>query len=97
MYMPKEKDSANETLLKESYINMLSDSYFKAPNDKMVKLLLQRDIRTYMYVLNNSLDGLKFVHGNPRSFFGKKWFHMILNITLLLVHHLWIQNCILAV
>ncbi|GIY83490.1 bile salt-activated lipase [Caerostris darwini] len=68
MYMPKEKDSANETLLRESYINMLSDSYFKAPNDKMVKLLLQRDIRTYMYVLNNSLDGLKFVHGNPRSF-----------------------------
>ncbi|GFY37174.1 esterase FE4 [Trichonephila inaurata madagascariensis] len=67
MYMPKEKDYENETLLRESYVNMLSDSYFKAPNDKMVKLLLQRNIRTYMYVLNNSLEGLHFVHGNPRS------------------------------
>ncbi|CAL1261723.1 unnamed protein product [Larinioides sclopetarius] len=67
MYMPKEKDAENETLLRESYVNMMSDSYFKAPTDKMVKLLLQQNIRTYMYVLNNSLDGLHYVQGNPRN------------------------------
>lgn len=38
---------------------MLSDSYFKAPTDKMIKLLLQRNIKTYTYVLNSTLDGLK--------------------------------------
>lgn len=38
---------------------MLSDSYYKASVDKMVKLLLQRNVKTYMYVLNSTLDGLK--------------------------------------
>lgn len=48
---------------------MLSDCYFNAPNDKMVKLLLQRNVRTYMYVLNNTLDGLKTIKGNPHNIF----------------------------
>ncbi|KAG8184343.1 hypothetical protein JTE90_006746 [Oedothorax gibbosus] len=67
MYTPKEKNAENETLLREGYINMLSDSFFNAPNDKILKLLLQRNVRAYMYVLNNSLDGLKNIQGNPQN------------------------------
>lgn len=39
---------------------MISDSFYKAPVDKMVKLLLQRNIKTYQYVLNSTLEGLKW-------------------------------------
>lgn len=39
---------------------MLSDSFYKAPVDKMLKLLLQRNIKTYQYVLNSTLEGLKW-------------------------------------
>ncbi|XP_015921880.1 cholinesterase [Parasteatoda tepidariorum] len=59
MYVPAQKNLHNQTLLREGYINMLSDSYFVAPNNKMMKLLLERNIRTYAYVLNGSLEGLE--------------------------------------
>ncbi|XP_022255482.1 cholinesterase-like [Limulus polyphemus] len=44
--------------LHEGYINLLSDSYFVAPNDKMLKLMLKNDVKTYMYVLNYTIEGL---------------------------------------
>lgn len=50
--------SKNKTLLRECYVNMLSDSYFKAPSDKMIKLLLKNNIKTYMYVFNYTAEGL---------------------------------------
>lgn len=37
---------------------MLSDSWFTAGNDKMVKLLLKKNVRTYMYALNYTMQGL---------------------------------------
>ena len=37
---------------------MLTDAWFTSGNDKMVKLLLKNDVRTYMYVLNYTIEGL---------------------------------------
>jgi hypothetical protein len=37
---------------------MITDSWFTAGNDKMVKLMLENDVRTYMYVLNYTIQGL---------------------------------------
>jgi hypothetical protein len=37
---------------------MITDSWFTAGNDKMVKLTLENDVRTYMYVLNYTIQGL---------------------------------------
>ncbi|XP_035225491.1 neuroligin-like protein glit-1 [Stegodyphus dumicola] len=70
MYLPHEKDLGNQTLLRKGYINMLSDSYVKAPNDKMLKLLLKRKIRTYTYVLNSSLEGLQSIKDHEHNIFG---------------------------
>ncbi|XP_054708700.1 cholinesterase-like [Uloborus diversus] len=69
MYMPRESDLGNETLLREGYANMLSDSYVIAPNDKIMKLLLHRSVRTYMYVLNSSLEGLQTIQGHEYNTF----------------------------
>ncbi|UYV81750.1 Gli, partial [Cordylochernes scorpioides] len=57
MYWPA-SDRKNHTLLRQAYIDLLSDSYINAPNDKMAKLLMQRSVRTYLYVLNYTLEGL---------------------------------------
>lgn len=35
---------------------MLSDSYFVAPHDKMMKLMLEKGFRVYAYVLNYTLE-----------------------------------------
>lgn len=39
---------------------MLSDSWYVAGTDKMVKLLLKNNVRTYMYVLNYTIEGLNW-------------------------------------
>ncbi|UYV78994.1 Gli [Cordylochernes scorpioides] len=44
--------------LRQAYIDMLSDAYFKAPNDQMVKGLLRQGTRVYMYVLNYTQQGV---------------------------------------
>lgn len=49
---------------------MLSDSYFKAPCDKMVKLLLRKNLKTYMYVLNSTLDGLQAIKTHDFNLLG---------------------------
>ncbi|XP_022241664.1 cholinesterase-like isoform X1 [Limulus polyphemus] len=58
MYTPW-MDPENNTLLRERYIDLLSDSFFVAPNDKMLKLMLQKGVETYMYVLNYTFEGLE--------------------------------------
>ncbi|XP_054158093.1 neuroligin-2-like [Oppia nitens] len=57
MYSPW-SDPNNLTLIRQGYIDMLTDSWFTAANDKMVKLMLQNNVRTYMYVLNYTIEGL---------------------------------------
>lgn len=55
MYMPWGHQD-NRTLLMRGYVDMLSDSYFVAPHDKMMKLLLEKGFRVYAYVVNYTLD-----------------------------------------
>ena len=37
---------------------MITDSWYTAGNDKMVKLMLNNSVPTYMYLLNYTLQGL---------------------------------------
>jgi len=57
MYMPY-TDAENDTLIRRGLVDMYSDAYFVSGVDKMVKLLLKNNIKTYMYVLNYTIDGL---------------------------------------
>ncbi|XP_026472654.1 acetylcholinesterase-like [Ctenocephalides felis] len=52
-YWPAPK---NQTLIREQYINMLSDFLYRAPSDKMAKLLLEKGVPVYMYVLNTTIE-----------------------------------------
>lgn len=40
------------------FFQMYSDSWFLAGVDKIAKLLIANNVRTYMYVLNYTLQGL---------------------------------------
>ncbi|XP_060666531.1 acetylcholinesterase [Drosophila nasuta] len=51
-------DPNNNTIIRDQYINMLSDLYYRAPVDQMVKLLLEQKIPVYMYVLNTTVEAL---------------------------------------
>ena len=57
MYSPY-TDADNDTLIRRGLVDMYSDSYVVSGVDKMVKLLLKNNIKTFMYVLNYTLDGL---------------------------------------
>ncbi|XP_071441168.1 cholinesterase isoform X1 [Hetaerina americana] len=49
-------DPQNTTLIREEYINMLSDFFFRAPNDKVAKLLVEKNVPVYLYVLNTTIE-----------------------------------------
>lgn len=57
MYSPY-TDADNDTLIRRGLVDLYSDSFFVSGVDKMVKLLLRNNIKTYMYVLNYTIDGL---------------------------------------
>lgn len=38
---------------------MMSDYLFRAPSDKIVKLLVEQNVPVYMYVLNTTVEALK--------------------------------------
>lgn len=52
----------------------LSDFLYRAPTDKMVKLLLERNVPVYMYVLNTTVEALglpewrRFAHDTEHLF-----------------------------
>ncbi|XP_037909461.1 cholinesterase isoform X3 [Hermetia illucens] len=52
-------DPHNTTRIREKYIDMLSDFLYRAPVDRMVKLLLEQRVPVYMYVMNTTVEGLK--------------------------------------
>ncbi|XP_055594157.1 acetylcholinesterase isoform X2 [Uranotaenia lowii] len=52
-------DPKNTTHIREQYINLLSDFLYRAPSDKMVKLLVERKVPVYSYVMNTTIEGLK--------------------------------------
>ncbi|XP_072752354.1 neuroligin-4, Y-linked-like, partial [Anoplolepis gracilipes] len=51
-------DAKNVTHIRDQYINLLSDFHYVAPYDKIAKLLVERHIPTYLYVLNTSIESL---------------------------------------
>lgn len=53
-------DPNNSSIIRDQYINMLSDLYYRAPVDKIVKLLLEQRIPVYMYVLNTTVEALNY-------------------------------------
>ncbi|OTF72032.1 neuroligin-4, Y-linked-like protein [Euroglyphus maynei] len=57
MYSPW-NDPENKTLIRQGVIDMITDSWYTGPNDKMVKLMLKNNVVTYMYMLNYTIQGL---------------------------------------
>ncbi|XP_037823813.1 neuroligin-like protein glit-1 [Lucilia sericata] len=51
-------DPNNSTIIREQYINMLSDLYYRAPVDQIVKILLEQKVPVYMYVMNTTVEAL---------------------------------------
>ncbi|EFN72939.1 Neuroligin-4, X-linked [Camponotus floridanus] len=51
-------DPTNVTHIRDQYINLLSDFHYVAPFDKIAKLLVERHVPTYLYVLNTSIEAL---------------------------------------
>uniref|UniRef100_A0A2M4BC65 Putative gliotactin n=1 Tax=Anopheles marajoara TaxID=58244 RepID=A0A2M4BC65_9DIPT len=52
-------DPKNTTFIREQYIHLLSDFLYRAPTDKLVKLLVERNVPVYSYVMNTTIEGLK--------------------------------------
>ncbi|XP_065165136.1 neuroligin-2 isoform X3 [Atheta coriaria] len=52
-------DPHNVTHIREKYIELLSDFLYVAPNDKMIKMLVERKVPVYMYVLNTTIESFK--------------------------------------
>lgn len=51
-------DRKNNTLWREGLIELYSDSWYVAGVDKATKILVDSPVKTYMYVLNYTLQGL---------------------------------------
>lgn len=52
-------DPDNVKFIREKYIQLLTDFLYTAPNDKMIKLLTERNVPVYMYVLNTTIESFK--------------------------------------
>ncbi|XP_076633079.1 carboxyl ester lipase-like protein Gli isoform X3 [Colletes latitarsis] len=52
-------DPQNITHIRDQYINLLSDFHYVAPFDKIAKLLVEKRVPTYLYVLNTTIESLK--------------------------------------
>ncbi|CAB4065562.1 Esterase FE4,Venom carboxylesterase-6,Carboxylesterase 3 [Lepeophtheirus salmonis] len=52
-------DPDNVSHIREEFINFYSDFFFRAPQDAMVKTLVQNRVDTYMYVQNTTVEALK--------------------------------------
>ncbi|XP_044741551.1 neuroligin-4, X-linked isoform X2 [Chrysoperla carnea] len=53
-------DPHNKTHFRDQYIKMLSDFLYVAPHDKMAKLLLEKNVPVYLYVLNTTVESLGY-------------------------------------
>lgn len=52
-------DPNNVTLIRDQYIALLSDFLYRAPVDNIVKLLLEKKVPVYMYVMNTTIESFK--------------------------------------
>ncbi|KAI5636712.1 carboxylesterase family domain-containing protein [Phthorimaea operculella] len=53
-------DPHNVSAIRDQYIHFLSDFLYRAPTDKMVKLLLEQNVPVYMYVLNTTVEAFRW-------------------------------------
>ncbi|XP_055382109.1 neuroligin-4, Y-linked [Condylostylus longicornis] len=53
-------DPKNVTWIREMYINFLSDFLYTAPVDKMAKLLLEKKVPVYIFVLNTTIEAFSY-------------------------------------
>uniref|UniRef100_A0A8D8YR27 Neuroligin-2 n=1 Tax=Cacopsylla melanoneura TaxID=428564 RepID=A0A8D8YR27_9HEMI len=53
-------DPNNVTHIRDQYINMLSDFLYRAPVDNIVKLLVEKEVPVYMYVMNTTVEALRY-------------------------------------
>lgn len=60
-------DPQNTTFIREQYINLLSDFLYRAPADKMTKLLVERRLPVYSYVMNTTIEALKLPEWRKKS------------------------------
>lgn len=49
-------DPHNVTHIRNQYIDLLSDFLYRAPSDKMVKMLLEQNVPAYLYVMNTTIE-----------------------------------------
>ncbi|KAL7040598.1 hypothetical protein ACKWTF_000454 [Chironomus riparius] len=67
-------DPNNKTHIRDQYVHWLSDFLIRAPTDKMVKLLVERKVPVYYYVLNTTIEAFKlpewrkYAHDNEYFF-----------------------------
>ncbi|KAK6618095.1 hypothetical protein RUM44_002537 [Polyplax serrata] len=52
-------DPHSSTFIREQYINLISDLMYRSPSDKMTKLLLEKRVPVYLYVLNTTVEAFK--------------------------------------
>ncbi|XP_012274823.1 cholinesterase isoform X2 [Orussus abietinus] len=51
-------DPNNVTHIRDQYVNLLSDFLYIAPFDKIAKLLVEKGVPVYLYVLNTTIEAL---------------------------------------
>lgn len=52
----------NVSAIRDQYIHLLSDFLYRAPTDKLVKILLEHNVPVYMYVLNTTVESFRWPH-----------------------------------
>lgn len=50
----------NKNIFSSFYFQLLSDFFFRAPSDSMVKLLLEHNVPVYSYVLNTTVEAFNY-------------------------------------
>uniref|UniRef100_A0A1L8D6I5 Carboxyl/cholinesterase-028a n=1 Tax=Plutella xylostella TaxID=51655 RepID=A0A1L8D6I5_PLUXY len=64
----------NASAVRDQYVHLLSDFLYRAPTDKLVKLLLEQNVPVYMYVLNTTVEAFRwqpwrqYAHDTERYF-----------------------------
>ncbi|XP_046479601.1 cholinesterase isoform X1 [Neodiprion pinetum] len=53
-------DPDNVMYIRDQYINLLSDFHYVAPSDKIAKLLVEQNVPVYIYVLNTTIEALRY-------------------------------------
>ncbi|XP_050669670.1 cholinesterase isoform X4 [Leptidea sinapis] len=53
-------DPHNTSAIRDQYVHLLSDFLYRAPTDKMVKLLLEQKVPVYMYVMNTTVEAYRW-------------------------------------